>query len=224
MIFWSAFLLGITGSFHCLGMCAPLMWLIPHGGRGTLFFVLTRFLYQFGRILTYAIFGAAAGFFGQGLVFQPLQSVFLLFLGIFLLFAAVFSFNPDNITAKIPFLNGLSFRLSAFLGKYLKNKSNFFIAGVLNAFLPCGLVYTALLGAVGSGDWANGTLYMFIFGSGTFPFLFLISLTGKPLSERFKEIFRRFYPLVLLGTAAIFLHTAWVSFAAYQNSLSPSCH
>jgi sulfite exporter TauE/SafE len=224
MIYWSAFLLGITGSFHCLGMCAPLMWLIPHGNRGMLNFLSTRFLYQVGRLFTYALLGLTAGIAGQSVRFEPFQSIFLALLGLSLVLFAVFSLNPDVVTAKIPFLNSLSFRANDFLSNHLKAKRNFFTAGVLNGLLPCGLVYTAMLGAVGAGDGLNGMIYMTAFGAGTFPLLMLAAVSGKPINEKMRKVFRLLYPFFLGGAGLLLLWKAFNAFSAWYFSAPLDCH
>jgi sulfite exporter TauE/SafE len=224
MIFLSALLLGITGSFHCLGMCAPLLWLMPHGGRGMMYFLRTRLLYQAGRLGMYALLGMTAGFIGHSVNFEPFQSIFLAALGLSLVFFAIFSVNPDSVTAKIPFLSGLSFRLSDMLSKYLGKAKNYFWAGAMNGLVPCGLVYTALLGAVGVGDWANGLLYMLLFGAGTFPVLFAVSMSGKPIQERFRNAIKLLYPIFLGGTGLLLLYKAYFAFTAWQNASVFQCH
>ena len=56
---WSAFILGLAGSLHCLGMCGPIALIIPTGiGKNKW---LSLFLYHLGKIITYLIIGA---FFG----------------------------------------------------------------------------------------------------------------------------------------------------------------
>lgn len=58
--------------------------------------------------------------------------------------------------------------------------------GILNGFLPCGLVYVALAGAVASETALNGAIYMFLFGLGTYPLMFVLSLgrAWKGLQQR----------------------------------------
>ena len=62
---WSAFLLGLVGSLHCVGMCGPLTLLLPNDGQFSSKFVFGRISYNLGRVVTYSILGATAGFFGE---------------------------------------------------------------------------------------------------------------------------------------------------------------
>ncbi len=224
MIFWSAFLLGLTGSFHCLGMCAPLLWVMPHGSKNIFGFLSSRLIYQLGRLLMYGFLGALAGLGGHAIQIEPFQSIFLGVLGLILILFALFSINPEAVTAKISILNTLSFRLSDFLGRFLKNRRNFFWAGLLNGLLPCGLVYTAMLGAVAAGNMGNGFLYMLTFGLGTLPLLLLVSLSGKPISESNKLLIRKLYPFILSLAGFLLLYKSVIGFIAWQNAEVLNCH
>ena len=67
---WSAFLLGLVGSLHCIGMCGPLTLLLPYDGRFSSKFVFGRISYNLGRVVTYSLLGATAGFFGEKVAFS----------------------------------------------------------------------------------------------------------------------------------------------------------
>src|SRR5699024_12303279 len=64
-------------------------------------------------------------------------------------------------------------RLKSALGKELKQKKSdtFLTIVFLNGFLPCGLVYMAVFGAIASGSSLSGGVYMLFFGLGTIPLL-----------------------------------------------------
>ncbi len=64
---YSAFILGILGSFHCIGMCGPIAFMLPvsRDKKGLKF--LQIFLYHFGRLLAYSIIGLAFGIIGKSL-------------------------------------------------------------------------------------------------------------------------------------------------------------
>ena len=52
-----------------------------------------------------------------------------------------------------------------------KSPDTFLTIGFLNGFLPCGLVYMALFGAIAMGNALQGGLYMMLFGLGTIPLM-----------------------------------------------------
>ena len=70
---WSAFAIGAVGSLHCLGMCGPIVLVLPGDARDRGRFLLGRLLYNLGRALTYALMGAVAGVLGQGIAMAGFQ-------------------------------------------------------------------------------------------------------------------------------------------------------
>ena len=57
-MYWSAFVFGLLGSFHCVGMCGPIVLAVP----GTS--LLSKLSYNIGRAITYSSMGAIIGFVG----------------------------------------------------------------------------------------------------------------------------------------------------------------
>lgn len=173
----AAVLMGFFGSPHCLGMCGGLvaafglsMKEVSPAKRRAL--VAT---YHFGRLLSYATLGIIAGFIGTT-VLAPLMvgnNIPRILLGLVLVFVGMTMLGA-------PFLNklerlGMRFwqalaplRQKVFpLNTYPRALS----AGLLWGFLPCGLVYGALLIAVVGHDPLTGAVLMFAFGLGTVPML-----------------------------------------------------
>ena len=76
-----------------------------------------------------------------------------------------------------------------------------FVIGLLNGLLPCGLVYMALAGAMAMGNLTDGILFMFLFGLGTTPAMFAISLAGNMIGLSLRKKFNRIIPYfgILLG-------------------------
>ena len=73
--------------------------------------------------------------------------------------------------------------------------SSLFIIGILNGFLPCGLVYIAIAGAIAMGDVFLAALYMFLFGLGTSPAMFGMSLVGNFFNLELRRKFSRLIPV-----------------------------
>jgi sulfite exporter TauE/SafE len=80
-----------------------------------------------------------------------------------------------------------------------------FVVGLLNGFLPCGLVYVAIAGAITTGSVHGGAVYMAVFGLGTFPVMFAMSLVGRLLGTGFKARLRRLVPVGAVILAALFI-------------------
>lgn len=201
----TAFLLGLAGSFHCIGMCGPIAMAVPVKATDTVSRLLSVFFYNFGRIVTYSLMGALFGLVGKSMVIAGWQQGLSIGVGVLMLLGvAVSYFN-------IPFLNNLSLGRFSFLSKqlgvFLKKKSfsSNFAIGFLNGFLPCGLVYAGVAGAIATGSPLTGALFMFFFGVGTSFLMFLLQFFKDLISMPVRNLMRKVVPvyLVLLGTILI---------------------
>lgn len=202
---WSAFLFGFLGSFHCAGMCSPIALSLSYRSENA---VLGKIIYNFGRIITYAFLGAIIGAVGQAMLLVVEQVYVSVFFGVLLVLFGLFSVNLDNLVAKLPFFGIFTQKLASFLKIFTQKKGLFaYLAiGLLNGFLPCGLVYMALLGAVASGDTLNGLLYMTFFGLGTLPMMLGIALAANFISIEWRNRMKKAYPyfFILLGILLIY--------------------
>ena len=82
MEYWTAFTIGLVGSFHCIGMCGPIAFAIPLPHPSWFNRILGSLIYNLGRINTYAIFGTIFGLIGKGFAFAGFQQWASIFLGI----------------------------------------------------------------------------------------------------------------------------------------------
>jgi sulfite exporter TauE/SafE len=203
MEYISALLLGLLGSLHCAGMCGPIAVALPLNNEIWLSRIFGGMLYNTGRILTYAAMGAVFGLAGKGLALGGLQQWISIILGITMIilvlvpklgsFGGSISHLTDHLTAGMKKSFGKLFTARTY--------RSLFTIGLLNGFLPCGLVYIALAGAVVTGESGGGALYMVIFGLGTIPVLFGIAMAGNLLAITFRRKITRIIPyfIVLLG-------------------------
>jgi len=200
---WTAFIIGLAGSLHCIGMCGPIAVALPIGDVSRTRHIVGRITYNTGRILTYALLGLGAGLVGQTIKVSGYQQVLSIVLGVLILLAV---FLPGRFGAVL-----IGSRLHARLFEPMRqlwgqlfgqnSVQSMFIVGLLNGFLPCGLVYVALAGAAITGTPLKGALYMAVFGSGTFPVMLAMSLIGRLLGAGFRTKLRKLVPVgaVLLG-------------------------
>ena len=207
MIFWTAFLVGIFGSLHCIGMCGPIALALPFQGQSRTSYFTGRILYNSGRIITYSLIGAIIGLAGQGLSLAGAQRFLSIGSGILLILIVLL---PAAITDKISILKP-AYRFTGFLkSKFgvLFSKASFvstFLIGILNGFLPCGLVYVALAGALAGGSYMNGMIYMGVFGLGTFPVMFAVSYFGKFIGAGLRQNFNRVIPVFIVTLGILFI-------------------
>jgi uncharacterized protein len=198
----TALILGTVGSLHCVGMCGPIVLALPQTGNPSkLHFLTGRLVYNSGRIITYFFLGLIFGGIGQVISLAGFQSTLSIILGVLIL-ASLFlpiSKTLDVINTSPLWRNTL--------GKLFKKKSFPALAGIgmLNGLLPCGLVYTALAGAVAAGDSLYGGLFMLVFGLGTIPALLVVAIIGRVTKINWQGLIKKALPatMFVLGTLLI---------------------
>ena len=203
---WAGFGMGILGSLHCAGMCGPIALALPFHPQNKSLQLLGNVLYQLGRITTYGFIGFLFGLIGRGFSLAGIQQPLSILLGVLMILVVILPkiFNTHKTPIIITqFINKIKFGL----GKFLQKRGLFalYTTGVLNGFLPCGLVYMALLGALGIGSPAESSVFMIFFGLGTFPMMFAIALTGSFISVKWRNVFNKAVPyfVILLGIVFI---------------------
>jgi sulfite exporter TauE/SafE len=182
MEFWTALTLGFVGSLHCAGMCGPLAIAVPVVGEGRRARVLSRLLYNAGRITTYAVLGLVAGLIGRSFVLAGFQRWVSMIAGVLIISGLLISlkWSADGLI-------GIGVvRLKRWFGRALQRRTHGanITLGLLNGLLPCGLVYVAATAAVGTGHGLNGALYMVAFGAGTLPMMLGLGLAIPRINGR----------------------------------------
>jgi uncharacterized protein len=202
----SAITLGLVGSLHCAGMCGPLAIALPlqsHSPGSSVSFFLGRVCYNAGRIVTYCLLGVVFGLAGRTLFMAGFQRWLSIALGAALMTGLLASnrlalWRP--ITALVEWVKQRMARL-------LRQRSLTSLAmlGILNGFLPCGLVYVAALGATATGGILTGTGYMALFGLGTVPMMLGISLSGRLISLGWRLKLRKAIPVSVFLLATLLI-------------------
>ena len=204
---WAGFLFGLLGSFHCVGMCGPIAMALPFGGSSGWRYYTGRLLYNGGRIITYTALGALAGAFGKSLQMAGLQQTVSIVSGILILLLLVLPNALKGRAASVLGTDKLMAWVRQKLGHYFQQNSlgSLFMVGLLNGLLPCGFVYIALAGAISTPGIEGAMVYMLLFGLGTFPLMFVVSLSGRLISLKLRSTFNRTVPYVGMALAVIFI-------------------
>jgi uncharacterized protein len=204
---WTAFAIGLAGSFHCIGMCGPIALALPvnHGSKFSL--ITGRILYNLGRAFTYSFIGLFAGLVGQSLSLAGAQQAISIISGLLILIIVLI---PSGISQKLLLLKpayGFTSLLKRKFSSLLTKKSllSLFYIGIINGFLPCGLVYLALAGAVAMAGIAEGAAYMFLFGIGTLPVMLVVSLAGNFVSTELRIRINKWMPTIMVVIAILFI-------------------
>ncbi|MFJ1434556.1 sulfite exporter TauE/SafE family protein [Capnocytophaga canimorsus] len=204
---YTAFILGFLGSFHCVGMCGPLTLLLPLHHKHPLIKALQIVAYHLGKALTYTTLGLVFGLLGKGLFIRDYQQTFSILVGILMILIVIlplFKIKLSFFDKPIYLWVG---KIKHSLGKELRNKSAFstFTIGLFNGFLPCGLVYMALFGALAQDTLPQTLLYMFVFGLGTVPLLTVAIYLGNFLSNKTKRYVQKSVPVFIIIMGILFI-------------------
>jgi sulfite exporter TauE/SafE len=206
----AAFLVGLVGSLHCVGMCGPIALALPYQGQGGWRrwpAVRNVLLYNAGRALTYGALGMLIGLLSRGIFFAGLQKYAAIALGFGLLLIALLSIDVEAGLFRLGVYRRSQRWVRGQLGRWVRYSTPgaMLTIGMLNGLLPCGLVYLAIAGALLMGDALGGMGYMLAFGLGTFPLMLGAALGGQLLPARWRRQARRLAPALLLFFAFLFL-------------------
>ncbi|NVK52174.1 MAG: sulfite exporter TauE/SafE family protein [Flavobacteriaceae bacterium] len=203
----SAIVFGLLGSFHCIGMCGPIAFMLPVDKSNPTKRILQIVAYHIGRILTYGFLGLLFGFLGAGFYFFGFQQYLSILIGILMILVIVL---PKGLVAKISIakpIYKLVGKIKSSLGKELKRKrfDTFFTIGFLNGFLPCGLVYMAIFASIATANPIQGSFYMMLFGLGTIPLMTAFVYLGNFTKGLARKRIQQFIPIAIVVIAVLFI-------------------
>jgi len=201
MQFWPALFLGLLGSLHCAGMCGPLALSLPIIGGTRLSSVGGSLAYNLGRLTTYFLLGGLFGAMGLTFALTGFQRWASISAGIAILLGLAASSRYAVKTPVSKIIGGVRCRLAPLLRK--RSYGSVMLLGVLNGFLPCGLVYVACAGAIATRGILAGGEYMLMFGLGTVPMMLSIGLIGKILRVGARLRIQRLIPVYVLILAVL---------------------
>jgi len=202
----AAISLGFLGSFHCIGMCGPIALSLPVNAMPLPKKILSIFAYNFGRIITYTIFGALFGLIGQSFFLFGFQQKLSLTLGLLILLGLILSSRFVNKPQYSNNIYKMFNNLKTVIAHQFQKRGikTFFSIGLLNGLLPCGLVYLGIAGAVSTGSVLKGALFMAAFGASTLPLMFAVSYSNHLITLKMRMRIRKLIPGVV-GLMAILL-------------------
>lgn len=188
-------------------MCGPIAFVLPLNKKNKVQTLLGTSLYHSGRILSYALIGFLFGLLGKGLYLAGFQQRLSILIGCVMILIVLI---PSNLLNKYNFTRPLYRTIGLVkskLGLYLKKSSMkaLFSIGFFNGFLPCGLVYMALLGAISSGNETDGALYMAAFGLGTIPLMTGAVYLGNFLKVSVRNKIQKAIPIFVIVIGVLFI-------------------
>lgn len=198
---------------HCVGMCGGIVIAYSsskiNAKSKIIFQILSHLLYSVGRISSYFIIGIISALIGKGFsVSMTAKGAFFIFVGIILIiFAFSYIFFPKMMVYLEPSMtkgNGIVARNFRNIFKWFvnsKNISSLYGVGVLNGFLPCGMVYYFALQATLSDSILMGGIKMVVFGIATIPALFVLGFVLGKLKgiSKYTQYFRILSFILMFG-------------------------
>lgn len=196
----AAFLIGLLGSVHCVGMCGGIVGVLnaqPATTPRTSHF--TRSLaYNAGRIGSYVLAGCVAGVLGSQVmqVFAPdrAHTVGFVLSGAFMIALGLYLAGWWNGLAHLERIGALTWKRIEPWGRRLfpvRRPAQALCLGALWGWLPCGLVYSTLVWSLASGNALQGGLLMLAFGIGTMPMLLAMGLAANRLPGLMRQAWVR---------------------------------
>lgn len=208
---WIALILGLVSSLHCIGMCGPLAMMVPGskpaGGKPDLRSLGMPLLYNLGRASTYALFGLLFGLLGRGFAWFGWQQKISLALGVIILISVLLPGLTKHTSPVNLVIQQVMERVRSGMSKLLfrGKPASVFAFGMLNGLLPCGMVYMALAGAIATGDAFKGAGFMFVFGLGTLPAMWSVSIFSGLIRQELRIKARKLYPAVMAVIAILLI-------------------
>ncbi len=191
----AAFLVGLLGGVHCVGMCGGIVGVLGMGSRPGIGVLLG---YNLGRIASYTLAGALLG--GVAALAASLadirqaQQVLQIIAGLFMLAMGLYLGGWWFGLLKLERAGGLIWRHIQPTAQRLlpvRGAGQALLLGAVWGWLPCGLVYSVLIWSVSSGGAIEGGLLMLAFGLGTLPNLFAMGLVADKLRPFLQRVWVR---------------------------------
>jgi sulfite exporter TauE/SafE len=188
-------------------MCGPIAMMLPVDHKNETKKAAQIITYQLGRLSAYASIGLIFGLLGRGLLIAGIQQNMSIFIGIAMISIALV---PEKTFAKYNFskpVYKIISKVKSSLGNQFKNKSyqSIFTIGLLNGFLPCGMVYTALFGAIAMQSASFGIIYMLLFGLGTVPLMTIVVYINSLIKLPFRNKIQKIIPYAAIIIGALFI-------------------
>lgn len=190
--------MGFVGSLHCAAMCGPLVLAMPVVGRGRKGIVVSRLIYNAGRIATYAMLGVIFGAIGKSFLLAGFQQWLSIAAGTIMLVVLILSLRG---------VGGTGWRVAVWIKStfrtFLQRRSHsaIFGLGAANGLLPCGLVYLAGTASAATGEIGTAAVSMVVFGVGTLPMMLGVALFGPAFGKHLQRF--RLKPLVPIAVSLV---------------------
>jgi len=214
-----AFMAGVLGSGHCLGMCGALVsGYFMNSAKTPSYWPYLA--YQLTRISVYGVIGMSAAALGVVLVssgiFGQMQSVLQILIGVIVIFLAMGILGWLPFQGSIRLISMQSLRKGYATSKQKGPIAGAMIAGLLNGLMPCPLTFAMAVKATSAHTiWEGGAL-MLVFGAGTLPMMMFISLAFGKISVKLRGLMLKTAALIMMIMGGNTIHKG-LSFYLHHN-------
>lgn len=204
---YSALILGLISSLHCMGMCGPIAMMLPVDHKNPARKTAQLLTYHLGRLTAYGILGLIFGLLGRGLYLAGLQQRLSIAAGVIMILVVLV---PEKIFAKYNFSKPIYRGISAIkiaLGSQFRKRGYkaLFATGLFNGFLPCGLVYAALFGALAMQNIFSAIAFMLLYGVGTIPLMSVVVYAASAFKNPMRVTFAKIVPYMAVLMGMLFI-------------------
>jgi sulfite exporter TauE/SafE len=222
MPYLSAFMVGLLGGVHCIGMCGGIVGALTFGltpeRRSKLSAVMPFLLaYNLGRVASYILAGAIMGALGMLLAqLMPVyyaQRVLLGLAGLFMILLGLYLSGWWMLLNRVEQAGSLLWqRLEPISRRLLpiRTPGQALLVGLIWGWIPCGLVYSMLVNAVSAGSALKGAALMAAFALGTLPNLLLMGTLAGAAAHLARSSTARWIAGVMVMLFGVY--TLWQAF------------
>lgn len=203
----AAFLVGLLGGGHCVGMCGGIVGAVTMtlpGSKPKWPFLLS---YNLGRIGSYTLAGVVAGGIGASSFFLeqvlPIEKMLYALASLMLVLLGLYLAGIWRVLTRLEAVGGKLWQhIQPYSRRLLPARTiaQSLLLGTLWGWLPCGLVYSVLVAAIATANPLQGGLLMLAFGLGTLPTLLAMGMAAVRLKSLLQNPwFRRLSGLAIAG-------------------------
>jgi len=196
--YFSAFLVGLLGGGHCVGMCGGIVAAVSLSLPGARPHFGYHLAYNAGRVASYTLAGVIAGLVGASSLFLdgvlPVQKALYLLANLMLVVLGLYLAGIWQGVLVLERAGHVLWRRLQPLSRHflpVRSLRQAFALGLVWGWLPCGLVYSVLVAALAAGSAARGGLLMLAFGLGTLPTLLAMGLATVRLKGLLQNVWVR---------------------------------
>ena len=211
----AGFVIGLMGSLHCVGMCGPIAMMV--NGNSPRLILANRILYNLGRIITYVLMGSIVGLMGKIVQWGGMQGIVSLVVGVIIILMIMI---PNIKSLFMPSLSSSIGRIKKLFSTHLTSRKSVsaLFTGILNGYLPCGLVYGALALALVQSTPMESAGIMLLFGMGTIPAMLLAAYSWQAIKKFIPWSFQRIQTAMLVVVAVVMIWRGLSSELAYHGN------